>query len=92
MTKRVGKLSFANQKENIVGQSSKGTIVFKGFYYEDHGNQDGNKKQVAIKRIQRLTIDDDEIIGNHEVGLMQKAGKHPNILRYICFEKDEDFV
>lgn len=95
MTKTVGKLSFANSKENIIGKGSKGTIVFKGFYYKDPatlGGDEENKKQVAIKRMQKLLLKNDEISGNHEVELMQKAEKHENILRCICFEKDEEFV
>lgn len=95
--KTVGKLSYDHTK--ILGKGSKGTFVFGGFYENptiigiavDDDNK--SKKQVAIKRIQRTDFSgNDDIFTNHEVVLMQKAGDHPNILRYIWSEKDDIFM
>ena len=96
MTTEVGQLAFDQKK--IIGHGSNGTNVFKGFYYKDPtilGNpasDDDNKKKVAIKRILRTYVNSDENIINHEVELMLKVGHHPNILRYIWFEKDINFL
>lgn len=78
----VGALSF--NREKVLGHGRPGTNVFSGFYEKS--------KKVAIKRILRRTFKDDEIMGNREVKLMEKAGKHPYILRFICTEIDRDFM
>ena len=96
METRVGKLSY-NKKE-IVGRGGNGTTVFKGFYYEDPPISGGANydekytKQVAIKRIQKSYVENDERIVKHEVGLMLKVGHHPNILRYIHSEMDINYL
>ena len=69
MTSRVNKLSY-DQKE-IIGRGGNGTTVFKGFYYEDPtipggaDHDEENKKQVAIKRIQKSYVENDESIIKH---------------------------
>ena len=89
--KTVGKLSYDHTK--ILGQGSKGTFVFGGFYESAVDDDNKSKKQVAIKRIQRTDFsENDDIFTNHEVLLMQKAGNHPNILRYVWSEKDDIFM
>ena len=97
MTTRIEKLSY-NQKE-IVGRGGNGTYVFKGFYYDGPAflrvfltDDDKNKKQVAIKRIQKSAVDDDESVVMREIELMLKVGDHPNILRYIHSEKDINYM
>jgi len=73
----------------IIGQGRYGTTVFKGFYYED---EDDDKKSVAVKRIQRIYVKDNSSTVEHEVEMMQKAANHPNVLRYIFFEMDTNFL
>lgn len=96
MTTIVDKLSY--DPKEIIGRGGNGTTVFKGFYYEDptiHGGADHDeeqKKQVAIKRIQRSYVEGDESIIKHEVDLMLKVGNHPNILRYIHSEMDINYL
>jgi len=73
-----------DQKE-IIGRGGNGTTVFKGFYYK-------NKKQVAIKRIQRSYLENDESIVKKEVELLLKVDYHPNILHYIHLEMDINYL
>ena len=90
--KKVGdKLSY--DPKTILGRGSFG-IVFKGLLESKMGinsNSRGSiKTAVAVKRFQNSEIE--AISLQREVLLMQRAGDHPNILRYICTEKDDDFM
>jgi len=95
MLKTVGKLSY-DRKKNIGG--GRNSFVFSGFYetagiLEGAADIDKNKKQVAIKRIQKESfLKNDDIEINREVELMRKIGHHPNILNYIWTEMDDDFL
>lgn len=53
-------------------------------------NEDGTCKAVAVKRFQNCDLEAPFI--RREVGLMQRAGDHQNILRYIRTEEDDDFL
>lgn len=76
----VGKLSYSREK--IIGQGAFGT-VFKGFLE--------GTKPVAVKRIQTSCTFDDDLFVTREINLMLKAD-HPNILRILCYEKNDDFM
>lgn len=83
MAIRVGQLNYNPMK--IVGRGSFGTIVYQGLL----GLYDGGP--VAVKRIQRDNyLDESET--QCEAELMKRAGNHPNILRYIHQEKNENFL
>lgn len=85
MTTEVGKLSFDQGK--VLGQGSFGTLVFNGFLSES-----SNSMPVAVKRVVKRR-DDVNIDGmQSEVKLMEKAGDHPNILRYIHTEMNSDYL
>ena len=87
--KRVGKLNY--DPHSIIGRGSFG-VVFTGYYNSSSLALLGFGKQepVAVKRVQRSHIDDYSI--RKEVKLMEKAGGHPNILRYYCTEMTDDFL
>jgi len=84
MTKVIGKLSY--EPNDKIGQGAFGT-VFSGFYnlllYSE-------STPVAIKQIQISRVKEDDI--KKEVELMIKAKDHPNILRYIFMETNDDFM
>lgn len=65
----------------IVNRGSCGTTVFIG-QFED-------VKQVALKRIQLASMSGPYL---NEAKLMLTVDGHPNIIRYYCCEKDEDFL
>jgi len=89
MTTPVDKLSY--DQGQIIGQGRYGTTVFKGFYDED-GDDDKKQQPVAVKRIQKIYVNDNTSTAKHEVEMMQKAANHPNVLRYIFFEMDANFL
>ena len=80
--KHVGKLSY-NSKDNI-GRGAYGS-VFKGFFE--------GTKPVAIKRMMRtmLTSSYDESF-KKEAEITLKVSDHPNIIRYFCYEMDNDYL
>ena len=78
----VGDLSY--DTKNILGEGSFGTLVFSGFYR--------NERAITVKRVQKYYLQDELDILQWEVELMNAASDHPNILRYICTEKNDDFV
>jgi len=78
-TKKVGERLSYDQKA-ILGRGTFGT-VFNGFL---------EILAVAVKRIQNSEPEAPFI--HREVELMQKAKDHPNILRYICTERDNKFM
>lgn len=87
---RVGNLSYDPKK--IIGRGSIGTVVFQGFHHTH--SDDDNVTSVAVKRILKSGVSDngDESSIEREVELMQRSSYHPNILRYICTEKNDDFL
>ena len=92
--KRIGKLSFDVQK--VIGKGSFGD-VFTGLYKRNalFGTIFPHPlfkhvKEVAVKRFQRSLVNESLI--QKEVEFVKKAGDHPNILPYICIEKDVDFM
>ncbi len=78
-TKKVGGDLSYNTKQ-ILGRGTFG-IVFHGFI---------EVTPVAVKRILKSEPEAPSI--ELEVELMQKAKYHPNILRYICTERDKTFM
>ncbi len=76
----LGKLSY--YRESIIGQGAFGT-VFKGFFE--------GTKPVAVKRIQKSCTSNDELFVTREIDIMLTAD-HPNILRILCFEMNDDFM
>lgn len=82
----VGKLSY--NRNDIIGRGGYGNVVHRGFYLS---------KPVAIKRMQRLYGknkygQDESAIQLREVELMKQAKYHPNIVRVIDTETDENFL
>ncbi len=67
----------------IINRGSFGTTVFIG--------QFEGKKQVALKRFQLVNITDIDSFLN-EAHLMLKVDGHPNIIRYYCYEMDNNFM
>jgi len=79
MSRTIGKLSY--DYEHIIGRGSFGH-VYSGFFE--------GVKPVAIKRIMRMAIYEFEF--EKEAEIMLTASDHPNILRYFCYEMDDDFL
>lgn len=75
----------------IIGRGSFGVVYF-GYYNSSSLAFLGFGKQerVAVKRVQRSHVNYGSI--RKEVGLMEKASDHPNILRYYCTERTDDFL
>ena len=65
----------------IVGNGSYAS-VYEGLYE--------NTKKVVVKRILRGQVD--EMLLKEEVYIMLKADDHPNILRCLCCEMNDDFL
>ncbi len=78
----VGDLTY--DANHILGVGSYGTLVFSGFHR--------NNTPVAVKRVQRPFIRNELNILQTEVGLMQKASDHLNILRFICALMNIDYL
>ena len=74
------KLSF--NRKLLLGRGSYG-IVYQGVF-EDN--------PVAIKRILRNDMDDDELLIYQEIEILRKANGHINIIRLICTEMNNDFL
>ena len=90
MKKVGGFLSY--DMKTILGRGTFG-IVFKGSFEIDSYSRDTKEPSstaVAVKRIQNPEPEAPSI--QREVELMKRAGDHPNILRYICTEKDDKFL
>lgn len=78
--RKVGKVSY--DPKNIIGTGGFAN-VYEGLF-ED-------VKRVAVKRFEKSCKDDESAI-KREAELLLKANEHPNILRYFCYEMNEDFV
>ncbi len=61
-------------------------IVYKGLFE--------GLKEVAIKRIQQAHVNHPINTNEHENErkIMLEVSDHPNILRYICYETNKDFL
>jgi len=81
MTRKVGKLSY--DSDDLIGRGSFGTIVFKGVFE--------GVKPVAIKRIRRTSADS-SVEFKKEAEITLRVSDHPNIIRYFCYEMDDDFL
>ncbi len=75
----IGKVSY--DREKMIGRGCFAS-VYEGLF-------EGLKK-VAVKRL--LKTKDDESAIKREAELMLKANEHQNILRYFCYEMNEDFL
>jgi len=90
-TKRVEKISY--DPNTVLGKGSF-SYVYRGILELNHNNESRINERplaVAVKRLQYSTQKEANAI-QREIELMQKACDHPNILRYICTEKNIDFV
>ncbi len=78
----IGKLIF----EKRIGTGSFGT-VFSGFHSD-------SRQPVAVKKVYRQhdVNESNRLLRQMETEVMEKASGHPNILGYICTEKDADFL
>ena len=74
--KSVGKLKF--NRNNKIGNSSSGTIIFQGKYEEEI--------DVAIKRIQK-----EDASVEIEIEVLKKYHSHQNVVKYYVTEADDDF-
>ena len=88
MARRVGKLEF--KQEDVLGKGSISTFVYRGFFFGPKSSK-SKPTLVAIKRIVNDLLDKSTNI-QQEVELMKTAGNHPNILRIIHTEMDNDFL
>ncbi len=79
MTGKIGQLMYDPKH---IGTGCFGTIVYRGLY---------SSIWVAVKRVQRIYGEDESTILG-EIATMQKAGDHPNILKYIRHEINNDFM
>lgn len=77
-SRRVGELSY----DQLIGSGSFGAVFCGSF----------NGSRVAIKRVRRNNDVDDKYVIEQEVELLKKAQNHPNILRLIHTEMNDDFV
>jgi serine/threonine-protein kinase/endoribonuclease IRE1 len=66
-------------KDDVIGQGSSGTVVFKGQF---------EGRAVAVKRMQQVHYD----VASHEVKLLQESDDHPNVIRYYCKQQDTEFL
>jgi len=63
------------------------SLVYQGLLKSNHGSS----RAVAVKRFQIDELSSADAF-QQEVKHMQRGGDHPNILRYIRTEKDDNFV
>ena len=61
-----------------LGRGSHGTVVYEGYFQGDI---------VAVKRLVREHV----TLAEREVGLLKRADYHPNVIRYVCRDEDENF-
>lgn len=87
MTKVVGQLKYNSSSTLGKGFFSS---VYSGFYSLSKSHSLELYEPVAIKRLEKGRVKEDE--AKKEVDLMKIAGDHANILKYVCFEMDADFL
>jgi len=88
MMTNIGNLRYDPKK--VIGRGNFG-VVFRGNYHRVDNISGSGKLEVAVKRILSSNVDDEESF-LREVDLMKAAKDHPNILRYICTESNDDFM
>lgn len=89
-TKRVGSISY--DMNTVLGRGSF-SFVYRGSLELNQSNESSLNDRplaVAVKRLQYNQQESNVI--QREIQLMQIGCDHPNILRYICTEKDDYFV
>ena len=87
-TKRVGNVSY--DPNAVLGRGSF-SLVYRGSLELNHNNECNDRPlEVAVKRLQYSQQEANVI--RREIKLMQEFSDHSNILRYICTEKNDDFV
>lgn len=82
--RQVGKTKLFYDTKKQIGRGTLGSSVFQGFFGDD-------KEIVAVKRILKSDVKDDEPDIKRETEIMLKAENHANILRYSCTESNKDF-
>ncbi|WWC61241.1 uncharacterized protein I303_103822 [Kwoniella dejecticola CBS 10117] len=65
--------------DNVIGYGSHGTVVLKGTW---------GGRPVAVKRL----LSDFTRLASQEVKLLQASDDHPNVIRYYCQEKRDNFL
>jgi len=65
--------------DQVIGQGSCGTIVFKGNY---------EGRDVAVKRMLSQYYE----LASQEVSFLQQSDYHDNVIRYFCQQKDDHFL
>lgn len=65
--------------DRLIGQGSAGTCVFEGTF---------GKRDVAVKRM----LSQHYALASQEVVFLQENDDHPNVIRYYCQEKDQNFL
>jgi len=95
MTKVNGELSY--DPDDMIGKGGFG-FVFSGFYSQSTPGGAFSifsirppPTPVAVKRIQKVDVKNLSKV-QHEVETMIKAEDHPNILRYISTQTNNDFL
>ncbi|KAI9297108.1 kinase-like protein [Neoconidiobolus thromboides FSU 785] len=63
----------------VLGYGSHGTIVYKGQF---------QGRDVAVKRMLKDLVQ----IAEHEVNTLEDSDSHPNVVRYYCMERCEQFM
>ncbi|KRZ03121.1 Serine/threonine-protein kinase/endoribonuclease ire-1 [Trichinella zimbabwensis] len=66
-------------KNEVLGRGSDGTVVYKGDF-------DGHP--IAVKQMIRHFAS----VAHHEVQVLRRSDRHPNVIRYYCTESDEQFL
>ncbi|KRX99077.1 Serine/threonine-protein kinase/endoribonuclease ire-1, partial [Trichinella pseudospiralis] len=74
---RVGRILL--YKNEVLGRGSDGTVVYKGDF-------DGHP--IAVKQMIRHFAS----VAHHEVQVLRRSDRHPNVIRYYCTESDEQFL
>ncbi len=78
-------------KNHILGRGGF-AIVYRGKLVKNNGD-DGQKADVAIKRIQKnLKHQNYETISMEREFIIQKKLNHPNIVKLLHIEQDENFL
>jgi len=77
-----GKIQINNlviNTDRLIGRGSAGTCVFEGSF---------GKRDVAVKRMLSQYYE----LASQEVVFLQENDDHPNVIRYYCQEKDQNFL
>ncbi|KAK7555906.1 hypothetical protein IWX49DRAFT_86373 [Phyllosticta citricarpa] len=75
-TKQIHNLTIT---DNVLGSGSGGTFVFEGKF---------EGRDVAVKRMLPQFYE----LADQEVSLLTQSDDHPNVIRYFCKQKDENFL